>query len=375
MPTNERRILIINFGGIGNGIMILPILKKLEEAAPNHLYFHTHNPVFDLPNLIDWLGLKNFLGTVPSVWRRFQPARWATIKNFLSANRIDAIVNLRNEGPRRDLGYFSFKQEMAHSGIEFWELDQSQIEHRADHCHLVEDQANLFQSHGIEMRLFNRLWLRDYVLATGRKRAARKEIGFFTGASQEVKTWPAVEWAKLGRKILARTDFNIVVYAGEVEREKVLAQEVAEQLQNSFSRERCTLVANQTLESLYAHMSGLELLISNDTSSVHIAAALDVPTIGLYFSTDSMIWGGLNEKFTAVQSGFGLACPSFKRDAGNCDYYYGGCPGPCKAEVTPQRVYQALGKYISSDLYEPVESLAGAALNQNFPGCLETETS
>jgi ADP-heptose:LPS heptosyltransferase len=73
-----------------------------------------------------------------------------------------------------------------------------------------------------------------------------------------------------------------------------------------------------------------------------MAAALDVPAVGLYFSTDSDIWGGMNEKFLPVQSQTGLSCPSFKHDAGNCNFYYGGCPGPCKDEVTPERVYRAV---------------------------------
>lgn len=345
MYSTARRFLIINFNGIGNGIWILPMLKRLEEVAPHCQYFHIHNPVFDSSEFMKWMDLKNFLGTVPTTWRRFDPQDWQQIKEFLARNSIDLIINLRNEGPLRDLGYFKFKTEMVQSEVEFWELDHPEIASRYVRRHLLLDQINLLTSHGIDLTSFNRRWLRDYFAWRSDSLPGQRRIGFFTGASQEVKTWPAHQWLALGRMLLDRTDFSLTVYSGQVERELVLAQTVAEQLQADFPT-RCNVIKEQTLESLCSHLSELDFIVSNDTSCVHIAAALDIPTIGLYFSTDSAIWGGLNEKFVPVQSQTGLACPSFKLDAGNCNFYYGGCPGPCKDEVTPESVYQAIEHHL-----------------------------
>jgi ADP-heptose:LPS heptosyltransferase len=347
MYPAARNILIINFSGIGNGIWILPMLKRLEETAPNCHYFHVHNPVFESHDFISWLGLKNFLGTVPTNWRRFDPQDWGQIKEFFARHSIDLVVNLRNEGPLRDLGYFNFKVEMARSGVEFWELDHENLAGRRASNHLLLDQLSLLTSHGMDMASFNRLWLRDYIASRSDRHPRGRQIGFFTGASQNVKTWPADHWVALGRMLLDRTDYGLIVYAGRLEHELALAQAVAGQLQIARPSQ-CTLVKDQMLESLCSHLSGLELVVSNDTSCVHMAAALDVPTVGLYFSTDSDIWGGMNEKFLPVQSQTGLSCPSFKRDAGNCNFYYGGCPGPCKEEVTPERVYQAIAHLLMS---------------------------
>src|SRR2546421_13022213 len=98
MYAAARRVLIINFNGIGNGIWILPMLKRLEEVAPNCQYFHIHNPVFDSSDFMGWMGLKNFLGTVPTTWRRFDPRDCEQIKEFFTRHSIDLVVNLRNEG-------------------------------------------------------------------------------------------------------------------------------------------------------------------------------------------------------------------------------------------------------------------------------------
>ncbi|HEX6719266.1 MAG TPA: glycosyltransferase family 9 protein [Pyrinomonadaceae bacterium] len=346
MYLHTRRALIINFNGIGNGIWILPMLKCLDYVAPNCSYFHIHNPVFDSREFMDWMGLENFLGTVPTAWRRFEPRDWESIKEFLTRNSIDLLINLRNEGPFRDVGYFKFKTEMSQSNVEFWELDHSTIARRYRRQHLLLDQLNLLKSHGVDLMSFDRRWLKHYVADRSHSQTAVGRIGLFTGASQEVKTWPAEQWITLGRMLLKQTDFNLTVYSGQVERELILAQTVAEQLRNDFPT-RCSLVQHQSLESLSAHLSSTDLIVSNDTSCIHIAAALDVPTVGLYFSTDSAIWGGMNEKFVAVQSQTGLDCPSFKLDAGNCNFYYGGCPGPCKDEVTPELVYLTIERHLN----------------------------
>jgi ADP-heptose:LPS heptosyltransferase len=340
-----RRVLIINFNGIGNGIWILPMLKCLEEVAPNCKYFHIHNPVFDSKEFMDWMGLKNRLGTAPTSWRRFEPSDWKQIKLFFERHSIDLVINLRNEGPLRDVGYDRFRTEMGHSGVEFWQLDQMIIASRHPQRHLLADQLELLGSHGIDLLSFNRLWLRDYFSGQRARLTRQKTVGFFTGASQDVKTWPAEQWVALGQMLLDRSECDLTIYSGKLDSELVLAQTVFEQILTRFPS-RCSMVKEQTLESLCAHLACLDLIVSNDTSCVHIAAALNVPTIGLYFSTNAAIWGGMNESFISVQSQTGLECPSFKRDAGNCNFYYGGCPGPCKDEVTPERVFRAMENHL-----------------------------
>jgi ADP-heptose:LPS heptosyltransferase len=348
ISAHNRKSLIVNFNGIGNGLWILPMLKRLEETEKNYYYFHSHNPVFETTSFAKWLQLKNFLGNVPAHWRRFAREDWETIELFLAENEIDLIINLRNEGPLRDKGYFQFKEYVVHKNIEFWELEYEAIKNRTQHRHLIEEQINLFKKHGINISSLNRHWLRDYVIDSGIARPKSGEVGFFTGVSQDVKRWSECDWIELGHLFLENTDLKIVVYAGQSQTELELAHNISRELQAEFSAECCLLFENHSLDSLCAHLSGLDLLISNDTFCVHMSASLDVPTLGLYFSTDSSIWGGFSDKFSAVQSQFGLECKDFKKDAGNCNFYYSGCPAPCKSEVTPHKVFKAAENYILS---------------------------
>jgi hypothetical protein len=348
MAQPRLRMLIINFAGLGNGIWIAPILRHMDEVEAISCYFHTANPIFNAGEVMQWLNLRKFGGVVPTGWRRFERNDWAEIRAFLSSNEINVIVNLRNEGPLRDAGYFDFKREMTSSGIAFWDLGQSEIAVRTEHRLLLADQIGLFASHGIDVRGVNQLWLRKYVRHTGAPDGMDARVGFFTGASQSVKRWPAVNWLELGERLLRETSYEVVIYAGQNQAEVPLAQSVTNGLRERFGAGRCSMVAGESFGSLARDMSTLKLLVSNDTFAVHLGAAMGIPVIGLYFSTDSAIWGGNNSLFTAVQSGTGLACPDFKSDAGNCTAFYGGCPGPCKDDVSPERVWRSVAAFVGN---------------------------
>lgn len=354
MVPLKHRMLIINFNGLGNGLWIVPLLKRLEEVDGTLTYFHISNPIFEVAEIMKWAALKGFKGTVPSYWRRFSCPDWSDIKVFLKSQGITLIINLRNEGPLRDIGYFQFKKEMQCSGVEFWELDQAAIAQRTSQRALLLDQIDLLKAKGINLHPVNQRWLRDCLHSMNYERKKFNEIGFFTGASQSVKRWSAEQWIELGELILGRSNQKVVIYAGDTDDELILARHVNSELRKQFGTKCCRLISGRTIWFLARHISGLNLLVSNDTFSVHMAACLDVPVMGLYFSTDSAIWGGASDNFIAVQSQLGLNCPEFKPDAGNCNAYYGGCPGPCKVEVSPAKVFARIEQVLSCPPKHPV---------------------
>jgi ADP-heptose:LPS heptosyltransferase len=341
-------MLVLNFNGIGNGFMVLPLLSELERVAPEISYFHIDNPVFHSEMLMRAARLERFLGVVPSIWRRVGPADHDEIRRFIAEQRIDVIVSLRNEGPRRDVGFEQFRREWTGGDLEFWTLDQAELL-TLNSRNLVAAQISLFCRHGIELSGARSGWLREQF--SSRATHTRTRIGLFTGVSQTAKRWMAERWITLGERLLDESDADLVIYAGLDDEERHLAAEVLEHL-SARHIARCTLVQGLPLESFVAHLATLDLLISNDTSSIHIAAALDLPAVGLYFSTVGEVWGGHSERFTYVQSRTGLSCPFLKPDAGNCDYYYGGCPAPCRYDVTAERVWSAIEHLVKGECIE-----------------------
>ena len=96
----HKNAWFVNFTGIGNGIIIAPILKCFEESFPSTMYFHSENPVLSDGWFVSKAGLKNLAGFSPIAWRRFEEEDWSAIADFIRGHQIDLIINLRNEGPQ-----------------------------------------------------------------------------------------------------------------------------------------------------------------------------------------------------------------------------------------------------------------------------------
>lgn len=340
----QKKALIINFKGVGNGFVALPILKCIEESAFKLLYYHTENPVLQNRWFIRKAGLRHLLGFIPAGWRRFKKQNWRDINNFIKTKNIGIVINFRNEGPEYDKDYYQFKQQ-AGTDLEFWDLDFENMRSRKHQKLLARDILSMLAKHNIDISNYDPKWLK-IIFEIGKKDSAQnKRIGFFTAAAQINKRWPSYNWQKLGKLLLEKESDNVIeVYGGLNEDEKLIAREVAEYLWSSYPKNLCLLIENKTLISLAKNFSSLDLLISNDTFAIHLATALDIPAIGLYFQTDPDIWGGDSYKFIPIRLNNKFRCSLMKSTAGNCVHYYDNCPMASYNGriISPERVFKII---------------------------------
>jgi ADP-heptose:LPS heptosyltransferase len=343
----HRRGLFVNFVGQGNALSVIPLLYRLELVAPEFKYFHIDNHVFH----IEEMRPTNIVGLVPAHWRRFSPCDWPTITKFLKEEKIDVIINVRNEGPSYDVNYFNFKKMFGSrlAFLDFFDLFES---HSAIPRSISQQIVDLFRQNGLDLSQYDRSWLKRLLTKSEQANSISREnrIGFFTGVSQSVKAFPLNDWCLLGAFVLNETKFELNIYAGNTRSEGNLAAKVHAQLCEIHGASRCRLVSSLSLTELAKDLLQLRLVVTNDTAITHLAAALDLKTVALYFSTDHRIWGYDHPSFRAVQSQMGLACSFFKPGSGNCERYYSGCYAPCKNEVTPERVFRAISELLSDVL-------------------------
>ena len=109
----QRSALIVFFNGIGNAIMLVPILRLLNSEANSFEYWCAENPFFRARNLLREAGLPHFRGIYPPAWRKFQPGHWPEIRQFMTRHKISHVFHFRNEPPHLELGYRGFKQMFA----------------------------------------------------------------------------------------------------------------------------------------------------------------------------------------------------------------------------------------------------------------------
>ena len=340
MPYQYRNVWFTNFSGIGNGIVIAPILKCFEVSCSVVAYYHTENPILADSWFLEKAKLKNLQGCSPAAWRRFKKNDWPAISLFIKEMRIDLIVNLRNEGPRYDVGYYRFKEISENSSLDFWDLDFGIIEKRRTHKNLTGDILRLLKTNGVDVSYYNPKWLNSI-----RKTKNQCEsVGFGMTASQINKRWPTVKWIELARRILADSSEKIVLFPG---RSKSEIKE-AELVLQTVGQEKCELITNKSVRDIALLIGGLKCFISNDTGLLHVATAIGVPTVGLYVSTNAEIWSPYDKtNFNALQNSFTTKCPDLKLHCGNCFHYYDSCPAIAKYgnDINPDEVYKIISQY------------------------------
>ena len=338
MIFQYHNVWFVNFSGIGNGIVIVPIFQCFEKSAPLVEYYHTENQFLSDSWFIEKAGLKNLKGFSPVAWRRFKEEDWGVIEMFITEKNIDLIVNLRNEGPKYDIGYYRFKESILKKmNIDFLDLDFNTIEQRTVHQNLTGDIIALFKDSGIDVSSYHPKWLEDI----RKDKHKYKNIGIGMAASQINKRWPTVKWIELISRILSASNQNIVLFPGKSDEEIKEAMRVLDVI----GKERCQIICRQSLKDVALQISKLCCFVCNDTGLLHLAAAMNVPTIGLYVSTNSDVWSPYDKmNFISYQNSFINKCPNLKAHCGNCFHYYDACPAIVKYgdDIDPDKVYEII---------------------------------
>lgn len=337
--SQYQNVWFINFCGIGNGVVIAPILQCFEKSQPSVNYYHTENQLLADPWFVKKAGLKNLKGFSPAAWRRFRKEDWKAVELFVKEKGIDLIVDLRNEGPRYDIGYYKFKENALKKNmhLDFWDLDFDIIEQRTVHRNLTGDILSLFKDCGIDVSGYNSKWLES----VRKNKNQCKNVGFGMAAGQTNKRWPTTKWIELARMVSASSNQNIILFPGKSEEETEEATRVCE----AIGKERCKIAHGQSLQNVATQMSELLCFVSNDTGLLHLAAAINIPTIGLYVSTNSEIWSPYDKtNFSALQNSFISKCPDPKSYCGNCFHYYDICPAIAQYgdDINPDNIYKII---------------------------------
>jgi ADP-heptose:LPS heptosyltransferase len=117
------------------------------------------------------------------------------------------------------------------------------------------------------------------LLASLGRRPGRKLVALQTGASELHRAWSLENFAAVAQGLMASGYADIALMGDAKERERV------EQLAEMVGMPVLNVAGRTSLQLLPAVLEACDLLISNDTGTIHVAAAAGTATLGLYFST------------------------------------------------------------------------------------------
>lgn len=109
-------------------------------------------------------------------------------------------------------------------------------------------------------------------------------IGFQVGAATRYKMWPATSFMLLAHRLLrAKPNLKIVLLGSE--REASLCAEIKSGVRD-YPKAIINLAGKIDLPVLPALVKYLSLLVTNDTGTLHVAIAVQTPTVSLFAPTD-----------------------------------------------------------------------------------------
>ncbi len=327
----------INFNGIGNGIIIAPLLKCFEESLPKLKYYHTENKVLSDKWFVKRAKLTNLLGFSPAKWRRFEKKYWNEITDFIRKKEISLIINLRNEGPKYDREYYILKEVLNKENVVFWDLNFKVIEKRKKQQNLTKDILLMLSRNGINMKSYNSEWL-----SSNNK---RKNLGLGIIASQNNKKWPMEKWIELSKRLVSESNEKIILFAGTSKEDLKKAREI----RRTIDLDKCEIIFKKPLSHVAKELGKLRCFVSNDTGLLHMSNAAETPTIGIYISTDPEVWSPHNKtRFSFCTNSFMKKCPARKKHCGNCQHYYDACTAVVKYgdNISPEQVFNSIEKML-----------------------------
>ena len=122
-----------------------------------------------------------------------------------------------------------------------------------------------------------------------------KLVGFHPWASYgPAKCWPADRFAFLGKMLVEKSKMKVLIFGGPSDRRP------SEQLARAIGKGAINLAGKSDLDELAGLISLCRGFVANDSGPLHLGAALDIPVIGLFGSSDPAATAPRGEKVRTI---------------------------------------------------------------------------
>lgn len=301
--TKNSRLLLIRLNRIGDALVTTPLLKILKEATgcsitvltskSNHFVF-TNNPYCDEILIYP----KGFSGTKETL-RKINNGSYDYIIDLHDdvSTTVTLLVGLSKV--RYKCGLHKGNEKIFTHTIE--KLDSTKT-HVIDRLLNFANLLNIKYDPAEVNVICN---FPDESLANVNEfvhnnfKNDKPLIGVNISAGSDARFWGIDRYKKLCEFISSR-DVNLILISAEKDLHH------AEEISSSRYKAFCS----PSFDEFAAMISKLDLLLTPDTSAVHLASAYEVPVFAIYarYKTDDMIWTPYKSEFDSIV----IEAPNFK---------------------------------------------------------------
>ena len=346
---NIRPLRIRGPNWVGDSVMVIPALREIRKVFPTTIITALVLPwVRDIYKISPWVDevlIYDRDGKHAGISRRLRLVRTIAKRKFDAAlllqNAFEAALLARlaripiRAGYKRDgRGWLLTHGVLVDQSITklhqifyYWDLVDQLFRKKRIGLEISKNPVKIQKIYN------NSLPLKNDLLKTGHQILHNegisfngKLVGINPGASfGSAKRWLTNRYAEVLDRLIKEQNAEIVIFGSSSE--LTIANEICQ-----FMKYRPVILSGRTsLSHLMALISFCQLLITNDSGPMHLASALQVPTLALFGSTNEITTGPLNPLSVVLNKKVECS-PCLLRE----------CPidHHCMTEITIEEVYQ-----------------------------------
>lgn len=282
--TNREHILIIRLSALGDVVHTLAFVNRLRKARP-----HAHITWILQPLTYDLVKHQKNVDRFVIFSRKGGPGAFKKIAEELGNEPFDLVFMLQvsikasliSLGAR---GKVKLGYDIRRSRELQWLFSNRRIPHRPS-GHVLDQFFEFLDDRempdtpldwNIHITDEERTWREEFFGAIG-----RPVVSFVIASSKSEKDWPVEGYAQVMDEVDSRLDLQPMIVGGPGEREQNLAKKI-------LSLCRCTpcMALEKPVRRTLLQLSGSRVVVAPDTGPMHMAVALNVPTVALYGYSD-----------------------------------------------------------------------------------------
>lgn len=303
MKSPVRKILIIKLRAIGDVVLSTIVIPNLREAFPAaKIDFLTEKMsaevvqglselneviVFDRVNIQKLPAMQQAEANYQFI-RQLRGRQYDLVFDFFGNPRSAILTRL--SGAKLRIGYDWRGRQMLYNRV---------VRSRAATVHEAEFHLDALRALGIpivsqKLRFpidsASEAFAREFLIHHNFMNYVSL-VGLNVYGGWEAKRWPLEKFAALADMLIKNCNAQILLFWGPGE--KQYAQKVAQMMKRS-----AVLAPPTSLKQMGALMKHCQMVVSNDSGPMHIAAALNVPTVGIFGPTNAKLqrpYGRKNE--------------------------------------------------------------------------------
>ncbi len=285
--TPKTSIIVFSNTALGDTLLSTPAIRSLKDSFPNaRITLFVHKNIYPLLEGSDFIdnfviyhgGYKKFFSTVMQL--RYLKADAALLMHSNGPQDIPMAIMSGAKIILKTPTKSSYKHYLSH---EFAKKEQ----------HTIEDRLELVRAIDAD-KLSTRMLLPQRYYEYKKREILPVDtlvIGFQPGAANIYKMWPIENFKELANMILAEYPNAVIAVTGSKKEYKL-----GEAIKEANSERIINFCGKFSIENLPKFISEMDVLVTNDTGTMHVAIALGTPTVSMFAGSNPKMFGAYQDE-------------------------------------------------------------------------------